>query len=72
MTKQSGAETLPEQRVRIPGFAHLIGCSIPKVRGLVRRREIDFYKIGRLILVPTSEADRLLKDGYRPRLTTNS
>jgi hypothetical protein len=22
----------PEKRVRIPGFANLIGCSVPKVR----------------------------------------
>lgn len=62
----------PEKRVRIPGFANLIGCSVPKVRGLVRRREVDFFKIGRTILVPTREAERILRDGFRPRQTGES
>lgn len=50
-------------------FANRLKCSVSKARGMVRRREIDSIKVGRQILVPEYEAERLLNDGYRPRQT---
>ena len=55
------------EKLRIPQFADYIGTTIPNARGLIHRREVDFFKIGKLILVPLSEAERILRDGFRPR-----
>jgi len=67
MATQVEAKILREERIRIPTFAHELGCSIPKARGLVRRKVVDSFKIGRTVLIPASEVGRILRDGFRPR-----
>jgi len=56
-----------QEKLRIPQFADYVGTTIPNIRGLIHRREVSFFKIGKLILVPLSEAERILRDGFRPR-----
>ena len=56
-----------QKKLRLNQFAHYIGTTIPNARGLIHRREVSFFKIGKLILVPLSEAERILRDGFRPR-----
>jgi len=58
--------------LRLPVFASRINCSVAKARKMIRSREIDFIRVGRLILVPEIEAERLLNEGYNPRLTVKS
>ena len=67
MVTQAEVQTAQVEKLRIPQFADYIGTTIPNARGLIHRREVDFFKIGKLILVPKSEAKRILRDGFRPR-----
>lgn len=56
-----------ESNLRIAEFAKRVGYEVSTIRKKIYRREIDSIKVGRLVLVPESEVDRLLAD-YRPRV----
>lgn len=43
------------------------GYSEATIRKKILRRELGYYKVGRLILVPESEVERLLSD-FRPAI----
>ncbi|MCA9468585.1 MAG: excisionase family DNA-binding protein [Nitrospira sp.] len=53
--------------LRISEFAKLVGYQVSTIRKKIYKREIDSFKVGRLILIPRSEVGRLLKD-FRPRI----
>ena len=55
------------QNLRIAEFAKRVGYEVSTVRKKVWRRELDSIKVGRIILIPEREVDRLLAD-FRPRL----
>jgi len=38
--------------------AELFDCSVEKIRRMIKRREIGFRKIGRLVRIPASELDK--------------
>jgi len=60
-------QIVSDEKLRLNEFADYLGTTITNVRGLIHRREVDFFKFGKLILVPLSEAERILRDGFRPR-----
>ncbi len=56
-----------ERNLRINEFCERVGYKVATIRKKIYRREIDSIKVGRLILIPEREVDRLLKD-FRPRV----
>ena len=48
-------------------FAKRVGYEVSTIRKKVWRRELDSIKVGRIILIPEREVERLLSD-YRPRV----
>lgn len=50
----------------VPEFAALLGVTPACIRRWVLERKIATVKLGRLIRVPASEADRLISSGLRP------
>ena len=62
--KVSG-ETAP--LISMAEFARRLDLAVVTVRMKVARRELDSIKIGRRVLIPESEAVRLVAEGYRPR-----
>ena len=57
----------PKKLLRLSEFAARVGYQPSTVRKKIHRREIAFHKVGRIILIPEHEVERLLKD-YRPRI----
>lgn len=55
------------QNLRIADFAKRVGYEVSTIRKKVWRRELDSIKVGRLVLIPEREVDRLLSD-FRPRV----
>ena len=55
------------QNLRIAEFAKRVGYEVSTVRKKVWRRELDSIKVGRLVLIPEREVERLLSD-FRPRV----
>lgn len=59
-----------ERQLRVSEFAERIGYKPSTIRKKLLRREIDYRKVGRIIVIPESEVARLLGD-VRPRLQKN-
>ena len=53
--------------LRLAEFAKQTGYEISTVRKKISRREVDYFKVGRIILIPEREVERLLSD-FRPRV----
>ena len=56
-----------EENLKLADFARRVGYEVSTIRKKVWRREIDSIKVGRLVLIPEREVDRLLSD-FRPRV----
>ena len=56
-----------EKHMRVDEFARLTGYKIPTIRKKILRREISYRKVGRIVIIPESEVDRLLGD-LRPAI----
>jgi predicted DNA-binding transcriptional regulator AlpA len=56
-----------ERRLRVPEFAELVGYKPSTIRKKILRPEIAYHKIGRIIAIPESEAEKLLRD-FRPSI----
>jgi len=56
-----------QENLRIAAFAKRVGYEVSTIRKKVWRRELNSIKVGRLVLIPESEVDRLLAD-FRPRV----
>lgn len=52
----------------IPEFATRLKVTIACVRRWIIEKRIATVKLGRLVRVPASEADRLIGDGLRPAI----
>jgi excisionase family DNA binding protein len=59
--------THSEKRYRIKEVAERTGYAESTVRKKILRREIGFFKVGRLVLVPERELERLLSE-FRPAI----
>ena len=55
------------ENLRIAAFAKRVGYTQSTIRKKVWKRELDSIKVGRLVLIPATEVDRLLAD-FRPRI----
>ncbi len=53
--------------LRVAEFAALVGYRPATIRKKLYQRQISYHKIGRIIVIPESEAHRLMKD-FRPRI----
>ena len=56
-----------QQNLRIAEFAKRVGYEVSTIRKKVWRRELDSIKVGRIVLIPEREVERLLSD-FRPRV----
>jgi len=56
-----------DQNLRIADFAKRVGYEVSTIRKKVWRRELDSIKVGRIVLIPEREVERLLSD-FRPRV----
>lgn len=56
-----------KENLRIAEFAKLVGYEVSTIRKKVWRRELDSIKVGRIVLIPAREVNRLLSN-FRPRL----
>jgi excisionase family DNA binding protein len=59
--------TPQERRYRVREIAERTGYSEATIRKKILRREVGYFKVGRLVLVPESEVERLLSD-FRPAI----
>jgi excisionase family DNA binding protein len=50
----------------VPEFAEALGVTVACVRRWLLESRIAFTKIGRLVRIPATEADRLIAEGMRP------
>ena len=53
--------------VRIEEAAKLVGLSKHTIRAYIRKGKIRAVKVGRAVLVPTAELERLVREGVPPR-----
>jgi hypothetical protein len=56
-----------ERHMRVKEFAKRSGYEIATVRKKLLRREISYRKVGRIVIIPESELERLLGD-LRPAI----
>ena len=50
--------SLTKQYYSPESVARMLDCSIEKVRSMIKKREIGYKKIGRLIRIPSNEIDK--------------
>ena len=58
-----------ERGLRIDEVAQRTGYKEATIRKKVRRRELGYRKVGRIISIPESEVERLMGDYHAPMLT---
>ena len=61
---QKESETELEPNYRINEFARLVGYRESTIRRKIYMREIAFRKVGRILVIPRSEAQRLLQNHF--------
>ena len=57
--------------LRIPEFAERVGYQPSTIRKKILRREIAYHKVGRIIVIPEEEAERLLAN-FHPSIHPTS
>jgi len=55
------------RNLRVEEVAKMLGYKSSTIRKKLLRREISYRKVGRIVVIPESEVERLLSD-YRPRV----
>lgn len=55
-----------ERLLPIPAFSDRVGMSIPWTRKRVQARDVAHVRIGRRVLIPESEALRIMAEGLIP------
>ena len=58
-----------ERGLRVDEAVQRTGYKDATIRKKLRRRELGYYKVGRIILIPESEVERLLGAYHPPILT---
>ena len=61
--------TYEQRLLKIAQFAEPLEVTQSCVRRWILERKITVVKVGRLVRIPSSELDRLLAEGLRPRRT---
>ncbi len=56
-----------ERHLRVEEFASRTGYKVSTIRKKLLRRELTYRKVGRIVLIPESELQRLLGD-LRPAI----
>lgn len=56
---------MPQQLVTLEEVANTLNCTLASVRKWRREGRITVIKLGRLVRVPGSELDRIIKEGLR-------
>jgi len=54
-----------EPNYRLSDLTRITGHTVASLRKKIRRRELGYMKVGRIVVVPESEVKRLIGD-YRP------
>ncbi len=57
---------MPGQLLTVAQFAEALNVTVACVRRWLRERRISKVKLGRLVRIPASEAERLIEEGLRP------
>ena len=57
--------------LRIPEFAERVGYQPSTIRKKILRREIAYHKVGRIIVIPEAEVERLLGN-FHPSIQPNT
>ncbi|MDR4470722.1 MAG: helix-turn-helix domain-containing protein [Nitrospira sp.] len=57
-----------ERHLRVDEFARVTGYKVATIRKKILKREISYRKVGRIVIIPESEVDRLLGD-LRPAVS---
>ena len=58
-----------ERMLRIDEVAQRTGYKEATIRKKIRRRELGYHKVGRIISIPEAEVERLTSDYHPPILT---
>ena len=66
--KQARASEKETRLITIHDFAARLSISVWTARGMAYSGRIDSVKIGRLLQVPETEVQRVISEGFRPRL----
>jgi hypothetical protein len=67
-TSTSEPEATAQAPYSIPGFAKALGVQPSTIRKKLARREVSYFKIGRKVSIPASEAARLIAANMIPAL----
>ena len=59
-----------QKHLRINEFCERVGYKASTIRKKIFRREIDSFKVGRIVLIPEREVGRLLRN-FRPRVNSD-
>ena len=59
------------RNLRVEEVAKMLGYKPSTIRKKLLRREISYRKVGRIVVIPESEVERLLGD-FRPRIQTQT
>lgn len=61
-----GLDIQSKQLVTVPQFAELVALKPATIRRKILERQVAFVKIGRSVRLPIEEAQRLIREGFRP------
>ena len=62
------SESIHKRHVSVDEAANELGIRPSTIRRRILERRIGYLKIGRSVLIPLTEIERLIKEGYRPPL----
>ena len=57
-----------ERLLRLHEVSQRTGYKVSTLRKKIHRREIGYCKIGRIICVPESEVNQMVREAYRPQV----
>lgn len=60
------------QLLTVPEFAEALRVTVAAVRRWLLLRRINSFRVGKLCRIPSSEVERLLAEGARPRMEKRS
>jgi excisionase family DNA binding protein len=61
--------TVAEPKYKVPETAKLLRKSEKNIWAMIGERRIGVHRVGRSVLIPESEIQRLLDEGYTPART---
>ena len=58
--------TQHQDLLKVPEFCNPLKIKLATARSWILKRRIAVVKVGRLVRVPRSELDRIIREGFRP------